>query len=96
MNGAHILFIEIELHIPYAHSLKQKRQPVSSLKKKLQNKFNASIAEIDGLEEWQRTVLGVVMVSNDKIYLEQQASKIEKILIEEVDMELLKYSKVFV
>jgi len=95
MSQAAVLFIKVVLHIPYAQSLKQKRQPVKSLKQRLQNRFNASIAEIDALDNWQRAVLGVAMIANDKVYLEQQASKIEQIIIDEADMELIEFSKEF-
>lgn len=95
MNRAHILFINVVLHIPYAQSLKQKRQPVKSLKQRLQNRFNASISEIDSLDDWQKAVLGVAMVSNDKSYLDQQASKIEQTIIDETDMELIVFNKEF-
>jgi uncharacterized protein len=95
MSKTSILFISIVLHIPYAQSLKQKRQPVKSLKQRLQNRFNASVSEIDALDEWQRAVLGVVMIANDKVYLEQQVSKIEQIIIDEADMELVEFSKEF-
>jgi len=95
MKRATILFIKVVLHIPYAQSLKQKRQQVKSLKQRLQNRFNASIAEIEALDNWQRAVLGIAMIANDKIYLEQQASKIEQIIIDEADMELIEFAKEF-
>ena len=93
MSKTYILFIKMVLSIPYAHSLKQKRQPVRSLKQRLQNRFNASVSEIDALDDWQRAVIGVAMIANDKVYLEQEASKIEQIIIEEVDMELLEFTQ---
>lgn len=95
MSAANILFVNVVLHIPYAQSLKQKRQPVKSLKQKLQNRFNASIAEIDALDNWQRAILGIAMIANDKVYLEQQASKMEQFIIEETDMELVEFNKEF-
>lgn len=93
MNKATILFINVIVHIPYAQSLKQKRQPVKSLITRLQNRFNASVSEIDGLDNWQRAVLGVAMIANDKVYLEQQASKIEQMIIDEADMELIEFAE---
>ena len=96
MSKAHILFIKVALHIPYAHSLKQKRQPVASLKQRLQNRFNASVSEIDALDDWQKAVLGIVMIAKDRVYLEQQAAKIEQIIIEEIDMELIEFSREFI
>lgn len=95
MKRTYILFISIVLHISYAQSLKQKRQPVKSLLQKLKNRFNASVSEIDALDDWKKAVLGVAMISNDKVYLEQQASKIEKTIIDESDTELFMFTKEF-
>ncbi len=61
----------------YSHSLKDKRQVVKSLKDRLRDRFNVAVAEIDGLDSWQRSVVSVVTVSNDRVFAEQvlQASE---------------------
>ena len=89
-TSTHILFIAIELHIPHAHSLKEKRKHVKGIKDRLQAKFNASVAEIDALDDWQRSVIGITMISNDKRYLEKQRSNIETLLVEYRDIELIR------
>ena len=61
----------IELHIPESNSLKAKRQIVKGIKDRIKNKFNVSIAEVDNNDLWQRTSLGVSMVSNDKQFVKQ-------------------------
>lgn len=66
----------LELHLPENHSLKGKRQVVNSLKGKLKNRFNVSVAEVDHLDVWQRATVGVVMVSNDRRYIDSELSKI--------------------
>ncbi len=55
----------IELHFPEAQSLKGKRQVLNSLKTRLRNKFNISIAEIDEGNLWQKSVVGIACVAND-------------------------------
>lgn len=47
-------------------SLKGKRKVVSSIKDKIRRKFNVSIAEIDCNDDWEKIVLGLATVSNDK------------------------------
>jgi hypothetical protein len=79
---ANIVYIEIALQIPYAQSLKDKRRSVKSLKERLQSRFNVSVAEIGFLDEWQHSVIGAVMISNDRQYLQVQASSIESFLID--------------
>jgi uncharacterized protein YlxP (DUF503 family) len=48
-----------------ARTLKDKRQVVSSIKDRLRNRFNASVAEVDELDDRQLAVLGVAMVGNE-------------------------------
>ena len=55
----------VELHFPDGHSLKAKRQILSSLKSRLRGKFNISVAEVDDQDLWQKAVLGIVSVANE-------------------------------
>ena len=57
--------LRVRLLIRESRTLKDKRQVVRSIKDKLQNKFNISIAEVDELDHCQLAVLGVAMVSNE-------------------------------
>jgi uncharacterized protein len=66
-----IAFLTLELHIEAAQSLKDKRQVVRSLKDRLRGKFNVAVAELEGQESWQRSVVGVVSLSNNNAHLEQ-------------------------
>jgi uncharacterized protein YlxP (DUF503 family) len=71
-----VLVSRIELHIPYAASLKDKRRVVRALKDKIWSKFRASISEIDGHDSLQLAVLGLCYVSNDSTLLESIMNKI--------------------
>ena len=66
----------IELYIPENQSLKGKRQIVNSLKGKLRNRFNVSIAEIDHLDVWQRSTLGATMISKDQVQVDRELNKL--------------------
>ena len=57
--------LRVRLIIREARSLKDKRQVVSSIKDRLKNSFNVSIAEIEEQEHRQSAVLGIAMVSNE-------------------------------
>ena len=87
-----ICVISVELFIPMSHSLKEKRKQIKSLKERLQSRFNASVAELDFLDEWQRSLLGMTMISNDRRYLEKQQSSIENFILEVRDIELLNFN----
>ena len=84
----HILLITLDLNIPCAHSLKDKRSQIKSLKDRLSSRFNASIAEIDGLDNLQKAVLAICMISNDKSYLDKQYSLVEALVLEYTELEL--------
>jgi uncharacterized protein YlxP (DUF503 family) len=70
-----VLVSELQLHFPEAQSLKQKRQILSSLKDRLHQRFNFSVAEIDHQDLWQRSTLALAMVSNDGRHADEVISK---------------------
>lgn len=59
----------LELRIPHAQSLKDRRQVVRSLKEKLRHAFNISVAEMDEAITWQSATLGVAAISGSRDYL---------------------------
>jgi uncharacterized protein len=61
----------IELFLPGSQSLKDKRQVLLSLKVRLREKFNLSVAEVDGQDLWQKAVLGLACVANEGRYVNQ-------------------------
>ena len=67
----------IELRIDHAHSLKDRRQVVRSLKEKLAHGFNISIVELDEAVTWQSATIGIVAISASRDYLSSQMQQIE-------------------
>jgi uncharacterized protein len=63
--------LTLEIYIPDAHSLKDKRQVIRSLKDRLRSRFNVAVAELDYQDTWQRSQIGVVSLSNNTAHLEQ-------------------------
>ncbi len=57
--------LRLEFSIPEAGSLKEKRRALMSVKERLADKFNVSVAEVDAQDVWQRAVLAVAMVGTD-------------------------------
>ena len=66
----HIGVLSVSIHIPAAQSLKQKRFVLKSLKDKVRNKFNVSVAELDGQDKWQVATLGFCMINNDHRHID--------------------------
>lgn len=66
----------IDLHLPESGSLKGKRQVLKGLKERIRNRFNVSIAEVDGQDLWQRATLGVACVSTDRTHVHQVLDRV--------------------
>ncbi len=64
------------LYLPGVGSLKGKRQIIRSLKERIQNRFNVSIAEVGDQDLWQRSVLGIACVGNDRGFVNQVLDKV--------------------
>ncbi|HEY6130066.1 MAG TPA: DUF503 domain-containing protein [Candidatus Acidoferrum sp.] len=63
--------LTLELRLPDAHSLKDKRQVIRSLKDRLRHKFNIAIAELDFHDVWQTSTIGIVTLSNAEQHVEE-------------------------
>ena len=81
----------IEVHIPESGSLKTKRQPLRSIKDRIRNTFNVSVAEVDGNDLWQRSTLAVAAVSNDKAHLNQTLDHVVNMVRSVPELSLLDY-----
>lgn len=68
--------LRVRLAIFSALSLKDKRRVVKSIKDRVANRHNVSVAEVDDLEHRQAATLGVVMVANESRFLESALTKI--------------------
>ncbi len=73
-----IATLTLELRIEAAHSLKDKRQVVRSLKDRLRSSFNVSVAELDPSNLWNQATIGVVAISHSHDYLEGLIKSVER------------------
>ena len=64
-----LALLTLELRIEHAHSLKDRRQVLRSMKDKLRAKFNVAVAEMQEGDQWQRGTVGVVSISSSRDYL---------------------------
>ena len=81
----------VELHFPEPQSLKSKRKILVSLKTKLQNRFNISIAEIDENQLWQKLILGIASVANERARVHQILDRVLNVLRTNPSLELLRF-----
>ena len=67
----HIGSCRMTFRLPGNDSLKGKRQVSRSLITKLRQRFNLSVAEVDGIDRHQTLVIGMTCVSKDYSYAEE-------------------------
>ena len=65
-----VAILHVEMHFPYAQSLKDKRMVLRRVKDRLQ-KFNVAVAEVEHQDLWQRATLGIVAISTTTEHVEQ-------------------------
>lgn len=87
--------LSVELFIPYAQSLKDKRMVLRSIKDRLK-KFNVAVAEVAHQDVWQRAGLGVVAISTTREQVDRElaavADEIERVepgLVARTEIEFL-------
>ena len=73
-----IALLTLELRIEGAHSLKDKRQVVRSLKDRLRTHFNVAVAELDHTDLWQRATIGIVGIFGSRDYLDGLMQNVER------------------
>jgi uncharacterized protein len=73
-----VAHLTLEIRIEHAHSLKDRRHVVRSLKDQLKQGFNISVAEMDEGVTWQSATLGVVAISRSRDYLHGLIEEVER------------------
>ncbi|MBN1504733.1 MAG: DUF503 domain-containing protein [Candidatus Eisenbacteria bacterium] len=79
----------VELHIPQSTSLKAKRSVVNRIKQRLASRFNASVAEVDYQDLWQRAAIAVAVVGSEKAVVESSLAKAVNLIQSEPSVEVL-------
>jgi uncharacterized protein YlxP (DUF503 family) len=63
--------LEVELFLPDALNLKDKRSVIKSLKDQLHGRFNVAVAELNSNVKWQRATLGLTTVATDRASVDE-------------------------
>jgi uncharacterized protein YlxP (DUF503 family) len=87
--------LTLEIQIPYAHSLKEKRAVLRKVQGRIRARFNVAVAELDHQDVWQRATLGVVSISSSQKLLDsvfqQVLAEAERTLGDDVADHYLEY-----
>ena len=78
-----VLSLAVDLHLPAAQSLKDKRMVVKSLKDRLHQRFNVSAAETGLLDVHARAEIAACVVSNDRKHAQSVLQSADRMVEEE-------------
>lgn len=89
--GVTIGVLSMDLLVPGARSLKDKRRVVKSLKQRIRNRYNCSVAETDFKDTWGRARIVACVVSDDSRFANAQLNEIARFAANDNGAELLDY-----
>ena len=84
--------LSIELYLIDGLSLKDKRIKLKSLLEHVRRKFHASAAEVDELDKWQKSTIGIALVGNDKKFINRVLSKVVDFVRDNKNLDIVDYS----
>ena len=85
----HVLVGRFEIHVPWSHSLKEKRMVVRSIRGRVREKFEVACSEVAHLDLHQRIVMAIAAVGPDRVPLEQLFEKLVSFVDGNTDGELI-------
>jgi uncharacterized protein YlxP (DUF503 family) len=85
----HACAVCFDIHVPESRSLKSKRAAIRPIVDGLRHRFHVSVAEVDHQDRWQRSAIGVALVSGSAGHLQEQLDSVERFVANAPDIELL-------
>ena len=86
--------LSIKILIHESHSLKAKRGVVKSVKERLRNKFNISIAEVDQLDKHNFAEIGISTIGIDSQFVESTLQKAVQFMENDYRFEIVEVIRV--
>lgn len=87
--------VRLELELPFASSLKDKRQTLRSLKDRLRRK-NVSVVESDHQDSWQRATVELALAAVSRGAALEKREEIRRVLLNYEDLMVLEWREEFV
>lgn len=78
-----------DLHIPGARSLKEKRFVLRSVKDRIGDRFNVSLAETGHLDKWQRAEIAVAAIAGERVRVERTLDAVRDLLDREPELRVI-------
>jgi uncharacterized protein YlxP (DUF503 family) len=87
--------VRLELELPFASSLKDKRQTLRSLKDRLRRK-NVSVVETDNQDFWQRATMEIALAAVSRGAAEEKREELRRTLLNYEELSILDWREEFV
>jgi hypothetical protein len=84
----HVAALTVELHLPQAHSLKEKRAVVTPILEGCRRRFSVAAAEVGNQDLWQRSTLGMSAVSSSPTRVGELLDSVERFVWSFPDVEV--------
>jgi uncharacterized protein YlxP (DUF503 family) len=85
----YVLSLLVDLHLPAARSLKEKRMVVKSIVDGARHKFRVAAAEVGYLDQWQRAELGFAVVSGSERQAVAVVDELDRFIWSRPEIEVL-------
>jgi uncharacterized protein len=83
--------LQIDFLIPGSRSLKEKRRAMNSLKQRLRNRYNCSVAETDFKDMWNKSHLAICVVSDVAAHVDSQLNEIVRYASQDRSVQIMQY-----
>lgn len=87
--------VRLELELPFASSLKEKRKTIRSVKDRLGRK-NVSLVESEHQDSWQRASVELAVAAVDRGSAEEKREEVRRALLNYDDLAIIEWREEFV
>ncbi len=88
-----VLVAEIDLHVPGAQSLKQKRSVLTSIIRHLDQMHGVGAAEVDHHDTWQRTTIGASAVGASVSHVRSVMDSVDRYVWSRPEVDVLEINR---
>jgi uncharacterized protein YlxP (DUF503 family) len=82
--------LDLEIFLPYSHSLKDKRKRLKGLRDRLRLRYNVAFAELDFQDKWQRAQMGIVTINRSQEVIAKTFQSILKDVDHHIEGEIIR------
>jgi uncharacterized protein YlxP (DUF503 family) len=84
-----VLALAVDLHLPTARSLKEKRMVVKSILEGAQHRYRVAAAEVGFQDQWQRAELGFAVVAGTERHATEVVDEVDRFVWSRPEIEVL-------